>query len=289
MKIDTIKNLLEDHPENVFEVDHKYVVKDTFGKIYKSNKKVLKKEGYQVKVLDLIDLNEESDHYNPLKYVKSESDAIILANRIARNTENEEAIIQNLKVALLSACFCYLKTERPKKEQNIMTVIKMLKTVAIDGAIDPCANSELDLIFYNLKKKNPDHVAVKHWDTFDILNRQYTWKYRLQAIISAITTLTIFDTAVVANVTSKDDLKLGKKGKIVYFVLVPTMDNIYDIFIDLLSCQLGMCNERYDKLVVDAAHNKSTIAPQNPKMETWDTLLKKNETQPEMDIWEAEK
>lgn len=289
MKIDTIKNLLEDHPENVFEIDHKYVVKDPFGKIYKNNKKAVKKEGYQIKVLDFINFNKKSSHYNPLEYVKSESDAIILANRIARNIENEETIIQNLKVALLSACFCYLKTERPKKEQNITTVIKMLRAATIDGAIDILAKSELDMIFYNLKKKNPDHVAVKHWDTFDILNRQYTWKYRLQAIISAITTLAIFDTAVVADITSKDDLKLGKKGKVVYFVLVPTMDDIYDVFIDLLFCQLGMCNGRYNKLAINAAHDKTAIASPKPKMESWDTMLKKDETQPEMDIWKFKK
>ena len=51
----------------------------------KKIRKIFSKEGYEIKVVDLINF-EKSNHYNPFNYINDEKDVIKLINNLIRNT-----------------------------------------------------------------------------------------------------------------------------------------------------------------------------------------------------------
>ena len=50
--------------------------------------KMLKKEGYEIKILNTINFK-KSMHYNPFRYIRSEKDILKLANTIIANTKGD--------------------------------------------------------------------------------------------------------------------------------------------------------------------------------------------------------
>lgn len=111
-----------------------------------------KKEGYQVKVLDLVQMKEEN-HYNPLYYCRNEAEAMsyarYLINKLGNN--NEETFMTRAEIALLTALLCYIKMERPKKEQNFASIMKMLHAQMND--IDMNTYHYLDDLFLIWKRR----------------------------------------------------------------------------------------------------------------------------------------
>lgn len=78
-----VKPNLMQMPEKV-----SYVVTDPKGTIVLECGKMLKKEGYEIKILNTINFK-KSMHYNPFRYIRSEKDILKLANTIIANTKGD--------------------------------------------------------------------------------------------------------------------------------------------------------------------------------------------------------
>ena len=186
----------------VLQIGKSFVIYDPNGKIMRHTAAGFKKEEYKVKVLDLVQMKEEN-HYNPLYYCRNEAEAMsyarYLINKLGNN--NEETFMTRAEIALLTALLCYIKMERPKKEQNFASIMKMLHAQMND--IDMNTYHYLDDLFFNLEKKSMDHIAVKQWKVFQVNH----WKDQRRILASLAAKLSIFDLPMIEQLTSTDDLE----------------------------------------------------------------------------------
>jgi type IV secretion system protein VirD4 len=103
-----------------------YVVTDPEGEIFKTCGKMLQDAGYNIKVLNQINM-EQSDFYNPLEYIRDEKDILKLINNLVANTNpinssSNGDFWEKSEKALLLALFSYVFYEAPPDERNIGTV-----------------------------------------------------------------------------------------------------------------------------------------------------------------------
>ena len=70
---------------NIMQCNTSYVVLDPKGEIIKSVGYMLEDEGYEIKVIDLIDMS-KSLGYNPFHYIQSDKDVLKLITNLIRNT-----------------------------------------------------------------------------------------------------------------------------------------------------------------------------------------------------------
>ena len=161
-------------------------------------------------------------------------------NCLIQNTNQDKGKVgdqfwEKSETALLMALIYYLVSERPKKEQNFASVMKMLRSAQINE-MDPNAQSSLDIIFESLEKKDPNHIAVKQWKVFKTAGA----KTAKSILISAAVRLSAFNIEAVENLTRKDDLELGKIGdeKTALFVIIPTADDTFNFLVSLMYSQL---------------------------------------------------
>lgn len=141
---------------NILQENCSFVVTDPSGEILESTGKFLEKEGYKVKVFNLVQM-EKSHCYNPFSYIRDEAGVMSLVNCLIQNTNQDKGkggdpFWEKSETALLMALIYYLVSERPKKEQNFASVMKMLRSAQINE-MDPNAQSSLDIIFESLEKK----------------------------------------------------------------------------------------------------------------------------------------
>lgn len=70
---------------NIMQCNCSYVVLDPKGEILRDTGYLLEKEGYDIKVLDLINM-EKSHGYNPFHYIRNDNDILKLITNLIRNT-----------------------------------------------------------------------------------------------------------------------------------------------------------------------------------------------------------
>ena len=68
--------------------------------------------------------------------------------------------LYNAAQMLLMALVFYLKYEAPEDEQNFAMVMEMLRAGEVDEE-DSSTPSALDNLFYDLRKTEPDHIALQ--------------------------------------------------------------------------------------------------------------------------------
>ena len=91
---------------------------------------MLEKEGYVIKVIDLIDMP-KSHGYNPFHYIQSDKDILKLITNLIRNTtpkgsQPADPFWEKSETALLEALMLYLYHYAPEDEQNFTMVMEML-------------------------------------------------------------------------------------------------------------------------------------------------------------------
>lgn len=224
---------------NILQENCSFVVTDPSGEILESTGEFLKREGYKIKIFNLVQM-EKSNCYNPFEYIRDEAGVMSLVNCLIQNTSDEKGskgdpFWEKSETALLMALIYYLTMERPKKEQNFASVMKMLRAANIDE-MDPNAKSSLDVIFDNLEKKDPNHIAVKQWKVFKTAGA----KTAKSILITAAVRLSAFNIESVENLTRKDEFELGKIGdeKTALFVIIPTVDKTFSFLASLMYSQL---------------------------------------------------
>ena len=187
----------------------------------------LKKKGYDIKVLNLDDKS-SSDCYNPLMYIKEnknndgyfseehpiqEDDVMNLINVIMANTKSEN--IQNTsgdpfwersEMIFLQALFYYVLRHYDKSHQNFTAILNLIRLS------EPNANgkSELDRLFDNWAKEEPDAIGVKQYKHFKVAANAP--KMMSTIIMVATARLASFNIKEIANMTNIDTMELYRLG-----------------------------------------------------------------------------
>jgi len=226
---------------NLFSCLSSVVVTDPKGELLRDTGNYLETHGYDVKVLNLIDMD-ESDGFNPFKYVKTENDVIKLITNIIANTNVKGAskgdpFWEKSEGMLLQALFLYVMEHCPPEKKNFSEVLRLLNKAKIldeDGSGDN--PSELDMIFNGLDKDDPalvtyNKVMVGAADT------------KRSIIITAQARLAYLENDKIQRVLDHDDMNLsflgrGKnhdgKTKTALFCVIPDSDKSYNFVVGML-------------------------------------------------------
>ena len=141
----------------------------TKGENLRSTGWLLKKKNYKIRVLDLIQM-ERSHCYNPFVYLRDDNDVQRLVTNLFKATTPKGATSSDpfwdtAAQMLLLALIFYLKYEAPEEEQNFAMVMEMLRAGDVDED-DSNAMSALDALFSDLRRTEPDHIALKYYDAY---------------------------------------------------------------------------------------------------------------------------
>ena len=149
---------------NVLQGNTSFIITDPKGEICRDTGELMKRLGYDVKVIDLINMN-QSWCYNPLEYIESDNDVLRLVTNLIKNTtpknaSNNDPFWEKSETALLQALILFLVHCAPKQERNFGVVMEMLQAADVKEG-DENYMSDLDILFQNLEMRDPDHIAVK--------------------------------------------------------------------------------------------------------------------------------
>ena len=223
---------------NIMQCNCSYIVADPKGELLRATGGMLEKNGYVVKVLNLVDMS-RSDGYNPLAYIHTDTDALKLVTNLIKNTTpktagNTDPFWDKSETALLQAFILYLKYEAPISEQNFATVMYMIQNAAASEN-DESYKSPMDVIFEALEEREPEHIAVKQYKVF----KQTAGKTAKSILISTAVRLAAFNLSQFAAITNNDEMELDKLGeqKQAIFAVIPDNDSSFNYIVGMLYTQ----------------------------------------------------
>ena len=154
---------------NILEANTNYVITDPKSEVLLATGGYLKSQGYDIRVLNLVNL-EESDGYNPFRYIRDEKDALRLVNNLIQATtpkgsHESDPFWTKAETALLQAIILMLWQEAPEYEQNFSMVMRVLEYAEVKEEDEEYV-SPLDLLFQSIEREKPDSVAVRQYKVF---------------------------------------------------------------------------------------------------------------------------
>ena len=224
---------------NVMQCATSYVVLDPKGEILRDTGNLLEKQGYEVKVLDLINM-EKSHCYNPFVYLKDDNDVQKLSTNLFKSTTpkgstTNDPFWDTAASMLLLALIFYLKYEAPPEEQNFTMVMELLRAGDVKEDDDDYV-SPLDMLFNRLETKNPEHIALKYYRSYHSGSAK-----TLKSIqVTLASRLEKFNLESMAQLTQTDELDLPSLGekKTALFAIIPDNDTSFNFLISILYTQL---------------------------------------------------
>ena len=224
---------------NILQCNTSFVILDPKGEILRDTGNLLEKEGYVIRVIDLIDMS-KSHGYNPFAYIQDDKDVLKLITNLIRNTtpkgaQSNDPFWEKSETALLEALCLYLINEAPEEEQNFSMVMEMI-VAAEPKEDDEDYISPLDQLFIELENDKPESLALKQYKIY----KQAAGKTAKSILISVGVRLAAFNLESIASLTHYDELELEKMGerKTALFAVIPDNDSTFNFLIGILYTQL---------------------------------------------------
>ena len=216
-----------------------FVVLDPKGELLRDTGHLLEENGYEIKVLDLIDM-EKSHCYNPFVYISSDDDIQRLTTNLFKNTtpkgsQTQDPFWDQTAAMLLKALVCYLHYEAPPDEQNFSMVMEMIRAGDVKEDNEEY-QSVLDELFERLEERHPEHIALKYYRAYHSGSAK-----TLKSIqISLVSRLEKFNLDSLAGITQCDEMDLGQIGerKTAVFAVIPDNDSSFNFIVGMLYTQL---------------------------------------------------
>ena len=223
---------------NIMQANTSFVVLDPKGEQLRDTGHLLEQEGYEIRVLDLINMD-RSHCYNPFVYLRNDNDVQRLVTNLFKATtpkgaQTSDPFWDTAAQMLLLALMFYLLYEAPPNEQNFAMVMEMIRA----GEVDEVNRlpSALDNLFNDLRKTDPYHIALKYYDAYHtgaaktIQSIQITLASRLEK----------FNLESMAKLTITDEMDLEQLGEKKYavFALIPDNDTSFNFLVSMLYTQL---------------------------------------------------
>ena len=147
-----------------------FVVVDPKGGVLSQVGSFLQKRGYKIKVFNSIDFS-KSMHYNPLAYIKNESDILKFVNALISNTKGEgkegDPFWTKAETLLYCALLGYIIFEGAEEDRNMNTLVDMISGMEVKEDDEDFMNA-VDYMFAGLEKRKPDCFAVKQYKKYKL-------------------------------------------------------------------------------------------------------------------------
>lgn len=224
---------------NIMQANTSFVVLDPKGEILRDTGNLLKAKGYEIKVIDLINMD-KSDCYNPFVYLRDDNDIQRLVTNLFKNTtpkgsQTQDPFWDQAAMMLLLALIFFLHYEAPVEEQNFAMVLDMIRAGEVREE-DDSFKSPLDRLFERLEDKDPTHVALKYYRAY----RSGSGKTLKSIQITLLARLEKFNLNSLSGITQTDELELHMIGerKTAIFGVIPDNDSSFNFIIGMLYTQL---------------------------------------------------
>ena len=234
---------------NLMQMPHNcsFICTDPKGEILRSCGQMLKDNGYNVKVINLLEMD-KSDCYNPFSYIREETDVVKLITNLISNTTPKgstpsDPFWEKAEGLFLQAIFYYVWLEVQPAKRNFETVLKLLGEAEVK---EPGKASKLDVRMKFLEESSPlgaNHPAVKQYNKC----MRGAGDTVRSIIISANSRLAFLENKQVLRLLSKDELNLSDIGigvngdgetKTALFCVIPDSDKSYNFIIGMLYTQI---------------------------------------------------
>jgi len=234
---------------NLMQMPHhcSFIATDPKGEILRSCGQMLKNNGYRVKVINLLEMD-QSDCYNPFAYIREETDIVklitnLIANTTPKDSSANDPFWEKAEGLFLQAIFYYVWMEVKPAKRNFETVLKLIGEAEVAEKGKP---SQLDLRMKFLEESSvlgANHPAVK----------QYSKCMRgagdtvRSIIISANSRLAFLENKQVLRMLSRDEMNLAEIGigvngdgetRTALFCVIPDSDKSYNAIIGMLYTQV---------------------------------------------------
>lgn len=224
---------------NAMHCNTSMVILDPKGEIVRDVGSLLEQKGYEVRVLDLINMY-RSHCYNPFVYLRSDNDVQRLVTNLFKATtpkgaQSQDPFWDTAASMLLLALVFYLKYEAPPEEQNFPMVMELLRAGEVREEDDSYV-SPLDELFDRLEMVDPEHIALKYYRDYHSGSAK-----TLKSIqITLAARLEKFNLESLASLTATDELDLSSLGekKVALFALIPDNDTSFNFLVSILYTQL---------------------------------------------------
>lgn len=224
---------------NILEANTNYVITDPKMEVLTATGGYLKQKGFDLRVLNLVNL-EQSDGYNPFRYLRDEKDALRLVNNLIQATtpkgsHESDPFWTKSETALLQAIILMLFQEAPEQEQNFSMVMRVLEYAEVKEEDEEYV-SPLDLLFNAIERENPTSVAVRQYKVF----KMAAGKTAKSILVSTAVRLAPFNLPQIQAITDHDDMDLYTLGekKCALYAVIPDNDTTYNFLVSLLYSQV---------------------------------------------------
>ena len=223
---------------NLLQCHSSYVVTDPKGDIVIDCGQALLKNGYSIRIFNTINFR-KSMHYNPFAYIHSEKDILKLTTTLIANTKGDgkagDEFWTKAETLLYCALIGYIHYEAPLEEQNFATLIEFLNAMEVRED-DETFQNPVDQMFEALKKKKPNHFAVRQYTKFKLA----AGKTLKSILVSCGARLAPFDIEEVRDITMYDELSLDTVGdkKTALFLIMSDTDPTFNFLISMIYTQL---------------------------------------------------
>ena len=223
---------------NLMQCHSSYVVTDPKGSLIVECGRLLKRNGYRIKVMNTINFA-KSMHYNPLAYIHSEKDILKLVNCLILNTKGEgksnDPFWEKAETLLYTALIGYLYDVAPAEDRNFAMLVSMINAMEVREDDEDFKNP-VDLMFEALEEREPEHFAVRQYKKFKLA----AGKTAKSILISCAARLAPFDIGELRELTAYDELELDTLGdrKTALFLIMSDTDSTFNFLISMIYTQL---------------------------------------------------
>lgn len=209
------------------------VVTDPKGEVFEQTAAIKELQGFEVHVVNF-DMMNASDRYNPIDYVRKDTEATTVATKIvsANNADGKKDVWYLSQRQFLKALILYAVHELEPKKQNMRGILEFFQSFSVEP--NKKGESELGRQFEALPFEHP---ARKAWD---LGVKKAKGEMLGSIVMSLLSTISDYVDAEVAEFTSFSDFHLTDIGnkKIALYVIIPTMDNAWEGLINLFFSQM---------------------------------------------------
>lgn len=197
---------------NIMNANTSLIILDCKGEILRDTGGLLEANGYDIKVLDLINM-EKSHCYNPFAYLRNDNDIQRLVTNLFKNTtpkgaQSQDPFWDQAAQMLLLALVFYLHYEAPPEERNFSMVMEMIRAGEVRED-DDTYQSPLDELFDRLEMRDPEHIALKYYHNY----RSGSGKTLKSIQITLVSRLEKFNLESLAGMTQTDEMELWSLGE----------------------------------------------------------------------------
>lgn len=220
---------------NLLQANTSFFVLDCKGELLRDTGALLEKEGYEIRVLDLLNM-EKSHCFNPFAYLENDNDiqkliSILFKATTPKSSGNQDPFWDMTAGMLLSALIFYLKYEAPEEEQNFAMALEMLRAGEVREE-DEGYKSALDELFDHLEMEDPYHIAVKYYRDY----QKSAGKTAKSIQITLASKLEKFNLSSVEALTATDEMDIASIGekKVALFALISDNDPSFNFLVSML-------------------------------------------------------